>query len=83
MENTDNTKAYLAEIMVRVAHKLAAVSQKTEKPMTEEELTDVMDRCLQVLKPEEAKSLAVIADATMKLAGQNVRPEVTEVRPRE
>jgi len=83
MENTDNTKAYLAEIMLRVAHKLAAVSQKTDAPMTEEELTDLMDRCLQVMKPEEANKLAVIADVTMKLAAQNLRPEVTEVRPRE
>ena len=83
MENSNTTKAYLADTLLRVAHKLAAVSQKTEVPMSEEAVGELLDKCLQVLTPEEANSMAVIADTAMKLAAENVRPEVVEVRPRE
>jgi ribonucleoside-diphosphate reductase alpha chain len=83
MENIDNTKAFLADTLMRVTHKLAAVSQKTDTPMTEEALGELLERCLQALTAEEANRLAVIADATMNQAAQNQRPEVVEVRPRE
>ena len=83
MENKDNRVAFLSETMLRVAHKLAAVSQQTDNGMTEEEVSGVLNRCLQVLSAEEADRLATMADVAMRQAALSQRPEVTEVRPKE
>ena len=83
MENKDNRVAFLSETMLRVAHKLAAISQQTDNGMTEEEVSGVLNRCLQVLSAEEADRLATMADVAMRQAALSQRPEVTEVRPKE
>ena len=83
MENKENTKAYLSETMLRLAHRLANISQKTESPTQEEDIVEMLERGLKALSPEEANLLMVIADAGMNMAAASQRPEVTEVRPKE
>ena len=69
--------------MLRLAHRLANISQKTESPTQEEDIVEMLERGLKALSPEEANLLMVIADAGMNMAAASQRPEVTEVRPKE
>ena len=65
------------------AHQLANVSTQTARALTAEELADMLQRMLGVLKDDERQQMAAVIDAYLHDVAVNRRPEVTEVRPRE
>jgi len=84
MENKENTANHQqAEVIERLARKLANVSRKTEHAATEEELTVILNRCIDALDANQASKLAGVFATAMTVISENRRPEVTEVRPRE
>ena len=66
-----------------IAHQMANVSMQTAHALTGEELADMLQRMLSVLKDDERQKLKAVAEAYLHDVAVNRRPEVTEVRPRE
>ena len=66
-----------------IAHQMANVSMQTAHTLTGEELADMLQRMLSVLKDDERQKLKAVAEAYLHDVAVNRRPEVTEVRPRE
>ena len=69
--------------MELIAHQMANVSMQTAHALTGEELADMLQRMLSVLKDDERQKLKAVAEAYLHDVAVNRRPEVTEVRPRE
>ena len=69
--------------MELIAHQMANVSMQTAHTLTGEELADMLQRMLSVLKDDERQKLKAVAEAYLHDVAVNRRPEVTEVRPRE
>ena len=69
------------EILQRIAHELMLAGQKAETSLTEEQLTDLMDKALAALQPAEAEQLLLLGSQAANTVAQLRRPEVTEVRP--
>ena len=70
----------LMNVLVR---RLTEASQKTAQPMTETEVDSLLERMTAVLTPEERERLTLAGNEALKTAAANLRPEVTEVRPKE
>jgi len=70
-------------LIQHVAHCLADASRHTAQVMTEQEAVALIERMAAVLKPEESERLGTVVEAAMKFAEENLRPEVTEIRPKE
>ena len=66
-----------------LARRLAEASQKTAQAMTETEVASLLERMTAVLTPEERERLTQAGNEALKAAAANLRPEVTEVRPKE
>ncbi len=64
-----------------VARTLARMSQKSDAPLKEETIADMLRRCIGVLSAEEAASLMQLSATAICNAAGNHHPEVTEVRP--
>ena len=69
--------------MEQLARQMANVSMQTAHAMTAEELADMLQRMLGVLKDDERQRLKAVAEAFVHDVAVNRRPEVTEVRPKE
>ena len=69
------------EIVQRVAQELAKIDQKTEHPLTEEEILTLLVKCLQSLEADDAQRMANLFSQAINVFMQNRRPDVTEVRP--
>ena len=76
-QSTNSVSGTLAQ----VAKALARISQKSEKPMTEDAVSGILNKCMQALDAEEASCLISLAAKSLELAQANHHPEVTEVRP--
>ena len=64
-----------------VVRALARISEKGENPMAENVIADMLSRCMNSLRPEEAKALTQLSVQALEYAIGNRHPEVTEVRP--
>ena len=69
--------------MEQLARQMANVSMQTAHATTAEELADMLQRMLGVLKDDERQRLKAVAEAYLHDVAVNRRPEVTEVRPKE
>ena len=78
--NMTETKVTLVE---RLAHRMAAASQHTENPLTDEQVQQLLDKMFAALTPDEEELVTMVAKAAVKEVLPNQRPEVTEVRPKE
>jgi hypothetical protein len=70
-------------LVERLAHRMAAASQHTGSPLTEQQAQYLLDKMMGALTTDEHLLVTKVADATLKEVMQNQRPEVTEVRPKE
>ena len=70
-------------LVEQLARQMANVSMQTAHAMTAEELADMLQRMLGVLKDDERQRLKAVAEAYVHDVAVNRRPEVTEVRPKE
>ena len=70
-------------LVERLAHRMAASTQHTETPLTEQQAQLLLDKMLNALTADEQQQVVSAADAVLKDVVQNQRPEVTEVRPKE
>ena len=64
-----------------VARTLARMSQKSDAPLKEETIADMLQRCISVLSADEAASLMQLSATAICNASGSHHPEVTEVRP--
>jgi hypothetical protein len=70
-------------LVEQLARQMANVSIQSSNALTAEELADILQRMLGVLKDDERQKLKTVAEAFMHDVAVNRRPEVTEVRPKE
>ena len=70
-------------LVEQFARQMANVSMQTAHATTAEELSDMLQRMLGVLKDDEHQRLVTVAEAYLHDVAVNRRPEVTEVRPKE
>ena len=70
-------------LVEQFARQMANVSMQTAHATTAEELADMLQRMLGVLKDDERQRLKAVAEAYLHDVAANRRPEVTEVRPKE
>ena len=77
--NTDNKDA----VMLQMAESLAGFSHAAGIAMTTDEVADMLQRMLGVLKDDERQRLTKVTEAYLHNVAVNRRPEVTEVRPKE
>ncbi len=79
----DTNLTQASPILERVVRKLGSVSLKENLDITEERIAALLGKCFNALSSEEQQTLSRLAEATLDLAAKNIRPEVTEVRPKE
>ncbi len=79
----DNMNRINDTVLQRLAHHLAVTSQNTESVKTDDQIFDLLSRCLQALSADEQQLLLTLAGSAMNAVEKNQRPEVTEVRPKE
>ena len=77
-----NTNTY-EQVIRRISRRLAMSGQHAEGVLSEEKAAGILDRMMTVLSAEEREQLVAAADAAIRRAEQQMRPEVTEVRPKE
>ena len=70
-------------LVERLTHRMAAASQHTETPLTERQVQQLFEKMLGALTADEQQLVTAAADAAVKDAAMNQRPEVTEIRPKE
>ena len=70
-------------LVERLTHRMAAASQHTETPLTEQQVQQLLEKMLGALTADEQQLVTAAADAAVKDAAMNQRPEVTEIRPKE
>ena len=69
------------ETLAQVVGALARISQKSEKPLNEDQVRALVNRCMEALKPEEADTMMALVAGALEMAFSNHHPDVTEVRP--
>ena len=69
------------ELVQRIAHELTSIGQKTDNSITEEQISAILDKCLQSVKAADAELILSLASQAVDIFQQGVRPDVTEVRP--
>ena len=70
-------------LVERLARRMAAASQHTESPLTEQQVQQLFEKMLGALSADEQQLMTAITDAAIKDVVLNQRPEVTEIRPKE
>ena len=83
IKKLDMNKENNEDFVQRIAHKLSVATQKTATPMSEDAMQALLRKMLGVLTDEEVGVLIPAAEGAIAIAAQNMRPEVTEVRPKE
>ncbi len=71
------------DFIQRIAHKLSVASQKTAEPMAEDTIQALLQKMLGALTEEEVAKLIPAAEGALETVALSMRPEVTEVRPKE
>ena len=69
------------ELVQRIAHELTSIGQKTDNSITEEQISAILDKCLQSVKAADAELILSLAGQAIDIFLQGLRPDVTEVRP--
>ena len=69
--------------MQRLARQLAEASRQNNDAMTEQQVTQLLERMASVLNDDEKNQMTAALEVLAKDVEQRLRPEVTEVRPRE
>ena len=69
------------ELVQRIAHELTSIGQKTDNSITEEQISAILDKCLQSVKTADAELILSLASQAVDIFQQGVRPDVTEIRP--
>ena len=69
------------ELVQRIAHELTSIGQKTDNSITEEQISAILDKCLQSVKAADAELVLSLAGQAVDIFQQGVRPDVTEIRP--
>ena len=69
--------------MQRLARQLAEASRQNNDAMTEQQVTQLLERMASVLNEDEKNQMTAALEVLAKDVEQRLRPEVTEVRPRE
>ena len=69
------------ELVQRIAHELTSIGQKTDNSITEEQISAILDKCLQSVKAADAELILSLASQAVDIFQQGLRPDVTEVRP--
>ena len=69
--------------MQRLARQLAEASRQNNDAMTEQQVTQLLERMVSVLNDDEKNQMTAALEVLAKDVEQRLRPEVTEVRPRE
>lgn len=69
--------------MQRLARQLAEASRQNSDAMTEQQVTQLLERMVSVLNDDEKNQMTAALEVLAKDVEQRLRPEVTEVRPRE
>ena len=70
-----------SELIQRIAHELTSIGQKTDNSITEEQISAILDKCLQSVKAADAELILSLASQAVDIFQQGVRPDVTEIRP--
>lgn len=70
-------------LMQRLARQLAEASRQNNDAMTEQQVTQLLERMASVLNDDEKNQMTAALEVLAKDVEQRLRPEVTEVRPRE
>ena len=70
-------------LMQRLARQLAEASRQNNDAMTEQQVTQLLERMASVLNEDEKNQMTAALEVLAKDVEQRLRPEVTEVRPRE
>ena len=69
------------ELVQRIAHELTSIGQKTDNSITEEQISAILDKCLQSVKAADAELVLSLAGQAIDIFLQGLRPDVTEIRP--
>ena len=70
-----------SELVQRIAHELTSIGQKSDNSITEEQISVILDKCLQSVKAADAELVLSLAGQAIDIFLQGLRPDVTEVRP--
>ena len=71
----------LEEMQQRVAHVLAQYGGRNDGSVSEAQIVKLLERCAQTLGQDDMQLLMELATNTISGAADNLRPDVTEVRP--
>jgi len=71
------------QVIRRISRRLAMSGLHTDTGLSEEKVAGLLDRMMTVLSADEKEQLVTAVDAAIRRAEQQMRPEVTEVRPKE
>ena len=83
MNTLNMNKEKNEDFIQRIAHKLSVASQKTAEPMAEDTIQALLQKMLGALTEEEVAKLIPAAEGALETVAISMRPEVTEVRPKE
>ena len=83
MNTLNMNKEKNEDFIQRIAHKLSVASQKTAEPMAEDTIQALLQKMLGALTEEEVAKLIPAAEGALETVALSMRPEVTEVRPKE
>ncbi len=83
MNTLNMNKEKNEDFIQRIAHKLSVASQKTAEPMAEDTIQALLQKMLGALTEEEVAKLIPVAEGALETVALSMRPEVTEVRPKE
>ena len=70
-----------SELVQRIAHELTSIGQKSDNSITEEQISGILDKCLQSVTAADAELVLSLAGQAIDIFQQGLRPDVTEVRP--
>ena len=73
----------MVTLMQRLARQLAEASRHNNDAMTEQQVAQLLERMASVLDSHEREQMAAAMEILARDVNQHLRPEVTEVRPRE
>ena len=83
MNTLNMNKEKNEDFVQRIAHKLSVASQKTAEPVAEDTIQALLQKMLGALTEEEVAKLIPAAEGALETVALSMRPEVTEVRPKE
>ena len=70
-----------SELVQRIAHELTSIGQKTDNSITEEQISGILNKCLQAVNPSEAELILGLSSKAIDIFQRGLRPNVTEIRP--